>query len=354
MRKALLLAERGRGLTRPNPPVGAIVVRNGTMVGSGFHGKAGKPHAEVIALRSAGEKARGATLYVSLEPCSTWGRTPPCTDEILRSGVSRVVVSTLDPNPKHQGRGLSALKKAGIEVVSGVCEESGREMIKAFSKWIATGKPYLTLKMGMTLDGKIADYRGVSKWITCRESRAAVMRLRRKADAVLVGGRTARIDNPSLQSKGPNRKQLYRIIVDSSGLLPLSASVLNDGNAQNTFIVTTSRCSMRKRGSYEAKGARVLEISGSRGHVSLTRLFQYLGRLGLLHVLCEGGGQLAGSLVNSGLVDEYIFFVAPRILGGKAIPVTAGPGMTLPLSRHLGFIGFEKVGKDIMIRAVPR
>jgi len=353
MLRALALAHRGEGATRPNPPVGAVVVRRGADVGAGYHHRAGGPHAEVLALRAAGKRARGATLYVTLEPCITWGRTPPCTDAVIASGVTRVVVATRDPNPKHAGRGLALLRRAGIRVTEGVCGEEARRLIAPFAKWITTGRPYVMLKMGMSLDGRIADLHGKSRWVTGEQSRQRVRQLRAGADAVMVGQRTACLDNPSLLPS-PNNCRLHRIVVDSAGQLPLSARVLNDGHAGQTIIATTARCAEARRNGYQAKGAQVWTFKGAGGRVPLKKVLQAAGKMGLLHVLCEGGGELAGELIKAGLVDEYAFFVAPMVLGGKGVPAVGGKGWPLQNAPGLVFLGCEQVGNDILLRAVPR
>ena len=308
MRKALALARRGEGITAPNPPVGAVIVCRGREIGSGFHRKAGGPHAELAAIESAGSKVKGATLYVTLEPCSTWGKTGPCTAAIIDRGIARVVVAVRDPNPRHSGKGLRELTKAGVEVCKGVCFAESSRLIAPFSKWITTGRPYLTLKMGMSLDGKIADSSGKSKWITCAKSRQFVRDLRRRVDAILIGRRTACIDNPSLQCRPTRADDPYRVIVDSAGSVPLHSNVLNGGNIQKTIIATTERCSRVKRNRYKRKGARAWKLPLAAGRVSLPALFLRLGKTGVLHVLCEGGGELAYELIRTRLVDECLFF----------------------------------------------
>jgi diaminohydroxyphosphoribosylaminopyrimidine deaminase / 5-amino-6-(5-phosphoribosylamino)uracil reductase len=356
MRRALSLASRGEGKTRPNPPVGAIVVKNGRAAGNGFHKKAGGPHAEVIAIRDAGRRAKGATLYVTLEPCSTYGRTPPCTDLIIESGIARVVIAMRDPNPRHNGRGIVRLKKAGIKLVEGVCSAEASQLLAPFAKWITTRRPYLTLKLGMSLDGRIADAAGKSKWITGEKSRALVQALRCRSDTVLVGGRTARVDDPSLLCRSGRSPGLVRVVVDSSGKLPLNSVVLNDGGAAQTIVATTRRCTEKQRQRYARKGATVIVLPNDKdGHVSVKSLFTDLGRLGLLHVVCEGGGELAYSLINAGLVDEYLIFLAPRLIGGhKSVPAIGGQGWMLRTAPELAFKDCERVGDDFVIRAVPR
>jgi diaminohydroxyphosphoribosylaminopyrimidine deaminase/5-amino-6-(5-phosphoribosylamino)uracil reductase len=336
MRKALRLARRGEGGTRPNPPVGAVVVRRGRVVGHGFHRRAGEPHAEALAIRSAGPACRGATLYVTLEPCCTTGRTGPCTEVILRSGIRRVVAAVRDPNPRHCGRGLALLRRRGIEVVEGVCAAEAARLLAPFRKWITTGRPYLTLKMGTTLDGRIADARGRSRWITCPASRSAVGDLRRRVDAVMVGGDTVRADDPSLLPPADgSREGPLRVVVDSRGRVPAGARVLTDGRADRTVVATTSRAGLAAEGT------------------SLAWVLRRLGSEGVLHVLCEGGGRIARSLVRAGLVDEFLFFVAPRLLGGDGVAAVAGPGWALQKGPRLRFVEVRRVGADVMVRAVP-
>jgi len=354
MNKALALARCFEGHTRPNPPVGAIVVSDGKAIGTGSHSKAGKPHAEIKALESAGTASRGATLYVTLEPCSSRGRTEPCTKAIIEKRIARVVAAVKDPNPRHRGRGLSILKKAGVNVCVGVCAGESEKLIAPFSKWITTGKPYVTLKMAMSMDGRIADSKGSSKWITCGKSRNLVRALRQRVDAVLVGRRTACIDDPSLLCEERLQSDLYRVIVDSSGRLPANARVLNDSHVKHTIIALTDACSRRKQRIYASKGAQVWELPAADGHVSLKALFRRLGKMEFLHVLCEGGGELANGLIHARLVDEYLFFVAPIIISGrKSAPVLAGRGWALGSGPRVRFAAPETAGNDILIRARP-
>lgn len=357
MNKALQLAKKGEGLTSPNPPVGAVIVSDNKIVGRGYHSKAGGPHAEIVALKSAGNKSHGATLYVTLEPCSTTGRTPPCTASLISSGLRKVVVASKDPNPLHNGRGSSILKKAGIIVQDGVCKEKADELIRPFQKWITTGLPFLTLKMGISLDGQIADYKGESQWLTCEKSRVAVQDIRSKSDAILVGARTAKIDNPSLLLKGTlykNRVNPLRIVVDSSGQLNGNERILRDNFASRTIIATTSACSKTKIKRYQDRGADVWIIPASKDGVSIPLLMSRLGKHGVLRVLCEGGGCMAHSLVKAQLVDEYVFFVAPILLGGtQSVPVIGGKGWPLKSAPLLKYIEITRKGSDIMIKAVP-
>jgi diaminohydroxyphosphoribosylaminopyrimidine deaminase/5-amino-6-(5-phosphoribosylamino)uracil reductase len=352
MQRAIALALKAEGQTRPNPPVGAIVVRQGRMVGSGYHRYAGGDHAEIHALRAAGAKVGGATLYVTLEPCSTHGRTGPCTQALLDAGLCKVVVGCLDPNPAHRGRGLTRLRRAGVDVVRGVLEPEAKALIEPFSKWMRSGKPFLTLKLGMTADGRIADRRGNSKWITSSASRAEVQKLRKRADAILVGTTTALRDNPSLSYRGRRSQPLYRILVDASGRLPLSSTVLNDDHVEQTIIAVTGACTRRRQAAYLAKGADVWVIPGGARRVSLSRLMTRVAEKGLLHVLCEGGGEIAEDLLRRDLVDCMKLFMAPKILGGRASsPAIGGKGWLLAQAQGIRFTGCERIGPDLMITA---
>jgi diaminohydroxyphosphoribosylaminopyrimidine deaminase/5-amino-6-(5-phosphoribosylamino)uracil reductase len=354
MRQALALARRAEGLTRPNPPVGALVVKHGRIIGSGWHQGAGTPHAEALALSAAGAHARGATLYVTLEPCCTQGRTPPCTGAIIAAGIKTVVAAIRDPNPRHRGRGFRQLRRAGIEVIEGVGSEEARELIAPFARWISVGRPYLTLKLAMTLDGKIADYRGLSKWITSPAARREVQALRRRADAILVGAGTVRADNPNLLPRPAHGRRPWRVVVDSRGELEDHYQIFQPPGAARTIVATTRHCPENIRARRRAAGAQVWALPIAAGRVSLPTLFRRLGALGLLHVVCEGGGELAAALIRARLVDEFWFFVAPRILGGKtAIGAVGGPGWPLPSAPELVFTERRRVGRDLLIMARP-
>jgi len=353
MRRALELGRRGEGRTRPNPPVGALIVRDGQVIGEGWHRRAGDPHAEIEALAGlAPDQTAGATLYVTLEPCSTQGRTPPCTDAILRSGIARVVVSAVDPNPKHRGRGLRLLARHGVAVSRGVCRREGEALLAPFAKWVTSGLPYLTLKMGMTLDGRIADHQHQSRWITGTAARGEVRQLRRRVDAILVGAHTAMRDNPSLRWSARAALNPKRIVLDARGELALDAKVLTDGQGANTIIITAAAVPAARRAAIEATGARLW--TGGRGRrVNLRLLLARAGEEGLLHVLCEGGGELAAQLVREDLVDDYWFYVAPLFLGGGGVPVLGGPGWRLADAPPLAITDVRQVGRDVLIRALP-
>lgn len=352
MARALALARRGEGLTRPNPPVGAVVVRGGKPVGEGWHHAAGRPHAEALALRAAGPKAKGATLYVTLEPCSTFGRTPPCTDAILRSGIRRVVVGARDPNPRHRGRGLSLLRRNGVAVIEGVLGGEARELIVPFAKWITTGRPYVTLKLGMSADGKIADIRRRSRWITGPAARRDVQALRRTADAILVGAGTVLADNPSLLPRPARGRRPFRVILDARGRVPASARVLNDSERSRTIMATTRRCSAQCVREWRKRGAQIWVLPGTSA-VSLPALMRRLGKSGVVHVVCEGGGEVAAALVRARMADAIRFYVAPLILGGKsAVGAVGGAGWRLAGAPRLRFTGCRRIGQDIVIEAV--
>ena len=317
-----MLAEKGVGLTRPNPPVGAVVVRDGQVVGEGWHRKAGGPHAEVIALRRAGALARGATLYVTLEPCSTWGRTPPCTDRILESGIARVVYAVNDPNPSHAGRGRKVLAKAGVAVTSGVCTSRAGDLLQPFRILMTKGRPMISLKLAVSLDGRIADAQGRSKWITGSKARDWVQARRREVDGILVGAATIRADDPSLLSRPPRGRMPWRIVLDGTQPLSLHHHVFADGRGDQTLLITHHDQADRLR-KLRALGVTVLPTPrGVRGY-SLKRVTRSLGRLGLLHVLCEGGGQLAAGLIRAGLVDRCLWMTAPIMIGHTGSPSVA-------------------------------
>lgn len=353
MQRALALARRGEGLTRPNPPVGAVVVRNGRVVGEGWHRKAGGPHAEVYALRQAGARAAGATLYVTLEPCSTWGRTPPCTEAVLNAGIRRVVAAVQDPNPAHAGRGLRGLRQRGVDVSSRLCEAEARDLLAPFAKWILTMRPFVTLKMGMTLDGRIADASGGSRWITGPAARRKVLALRQRVDGIMVGAGTLRKDNPTLRPNPSRGRAPWRIILAPDGRVPPESRVLSDGHAGQTLIVISRLAPASRATALERTGARVLRAQTKGRGLNLDAVMAELGRMGLLHILSEGGGEVAASLIAAGLVDEYLLFVSPSFLGGSGRAVVGGQGWSMENRPRLVFASVERCGPDIMIRAKP-
>ncbi len=354
MARTFALARRGEGRTRPNPPVGAVVVdAAGRPAAEAWHRGVGRPHAEAAALAAAGDRARGGTLFVSLEPCSTWGRTPPCTERILAAGVRRVVYGVRDPNPDHDGRGLRRLRRAGVAVERGGDAAEATALVGPFGRWVRTGRPWLTLKLGATLDGRIADRTGRSRWITGPEARRRVQALRRSADAILVGAETARRDDPRLGPRPALGRRPWRVVVDSRGRLPPSLRLLCDGRAGETIVAVTAACPAAVRRRLAAGGARVWVCRARGGQVSLPDLARRLGRLGLLHVLCEGGGRMAASLLRAGWVDAVAWFAAPRLIGGDGTPALAAPGWPLRGAPRLRFTRVERLGADLLIHATP-
>ena len=352
MRRALALARLSEGCTRPNPPVGAVVVRDGRKLGEGRHQCAGCAHAEVEALDACRGSVAGATLYVTLEPCCTQGRTPPCTERILREGIKRVVVGCRDENGCHCGRGLEILARRGVEVVYGVCEDEARELVLPFFKHITSGLPFVTLKLALTMDGRIADRKSSSRWITGEAARAEVQRLRRRADAVMVGAGTVAADSPSLLCRAGGGEKLMRVIVDGRGAISPAARVLTDPAAGRTIVATLPAAAAAKAEAWGRHGAQAWTFAPDKaGRIPLRRLMRRLGEAGCLHVLCEGGGHLAGALHDAGLVDEYCFFYAPAVLGdARAVSGVAGTGALLNNMCRMRFVDVRRVGEDVMVR----
>lgn len=323
MRRALALARRGIGKTSPNPCVGAVVVRGGKIVGEGWHRRAGEAHAEVNAIAAAGRARPGvpATLYVSLEPCCTWGRTPPCTAAIIHAGIQRVVVAATDPNPRHRGRGLQVLRRAGVEVVRGVLATEATALNAAFNQWIATGQPLVTVKTALSLDGKIATRTGDSQWITDEAARREGHRLRAQVDAVMVSAGTVRRDDPALTIRhGIRGRQPWRVVVDGRGRCARSARLFTDALRHRTIVVTTALAADSWKRALALRGVTVLVVKGDGEHVQLPALMRAVGGLEITSVLVEGGGDFVGALLAEKLVDRVAFFYAPKIIGGQDAP----------------------------------
>lgn len=355
MKRALGLARKGEGLTRPNPPVGGLLLnRKGACVAEAWHKRAGGPHAESQLLRQAEKGAKGGTLYVTLEPCSTYGRTPPCTEAILQAGVKRVIVGCQDPNPEHAGKGLRTLLRRGVEVTTGVCKLEAQALIEPFACWIERGTPFVTLKLATSLDGRIADASGKSKWISGTQARAEVQALRRRVDAILVGSGTLRTDNPLLLPRPLYGRKLYRVILSTNCALSPSSKVFTDGQPERTLVVTTKRAPSSKRLALARTGAEVLIVSERRGQPSLKATLRLLGKRGLLHVLCEGGGEVAASFVQQKLVNEVWLFLAPLWIGSeRAIPGLQGVGWSLASAPRLNIHETRQLGDDLLVRARP-
>lgn len=347
MERALALAALARGRTSPNPLVGCVVVKDGEIVGEGYHEKAGKPHAEVMALRDAGDVS-GATVYVTLEPCCHEGRTPPCVDLLMERKPKRVVAAMEDPNPKVAGRGIEALREAGVDVSVGLLEDQARHLNEAFIKYITTGMPFVIAKCGMSLDGKIATRTGDSRWVTGEESRKRVHELRNQVDAILVGSRTVMLDNPSLTTRLPQAatKDPVRVILDSSEYLSEDRKVFRiESNAPTWIAVAEQR---------EIEGVdEVITIPKGPGGLDMEFLMRELARREITSVLIEGGGTTHASAFEAGIVDKVMFFIAPKIVGGReAVSAVDGRGSeTMADAVALERMMAIPVGNDILIEA---
>jgi len=327
MKIALKLAEKAKGDTTPNPLVGAVIIKNGEIIGKGYHKKAGTPHAEIHALNAAGNKAQGATLYITLEPCCHTGKTPPCVNEIIKQKISRVVIAMSDPNPLVNGKGIKILEDSGIQVTAGLLENQAKAMNEIFIKYITTKLPFVTLKAATTIDGKICTKTGDSKWITNEQSRQYVHKLRYYHDAILVGINTIIADNPYLTCRLKNKPIVcpLRIILDSTLKIDLLTNVLQDKYKEKTIIATTERASSDKVKQLRELGINII-IAGST-KVDITELFNILGKMEITSLLIEGGSTVYTSIIEENLIDKIILFIAPKIIGGKnALTLIEGDG----------------------------
>ncbi len=355
METALKLAKKGRGFTSPNPMVGAVIVKDGKIVGKGYHKAVGEAHAEVNALDDAGIFAKDSTLYVTLEPCNHTGRTPPCTGKIIGAGIKRVVVAASDPNPDVRGGGIDYLKKSGINITTGVCEAEAKKVNEVFEKYITTKRPFVTLKCASTLDGRIATRTGDSRWVSGSESRKFVHRLRHASDAVMVGIDTVKKDDPSLTTRidinGKKGVDPVRIILDSHLSISENAKVLQHDSISDTIIITDTDVSRESKAEIENKGARIFESPSKDGMIDLYMLMERFGAEGITSLLIEGGSRVNASALASGIVDKVLFFYAPKILGGNdGVPVCTGPGPDLMSGCILAKdINIHRFGDDIMI-----
>jgi diaminohydroxyphosphoribosylaminopyrimidine deaminase/5-amino-6-(5-phosphoribosylamino)uracil reductase len=351
MEEALALAKRAAGRTSPNPLVGAVIAVDGRVVGRGFHARAGEAHAEIVALRDAGERARGATLYVTLEPCAHAGRTGPCTEAVIAAGIRRVVVAMVDPDTQVNGRGIARFRDAGLHVEVGLLEAQARWTNEFFIKHRRTGMPFVTLKWAMSLDGKTAAEPGRPTTITGDEARRFAHTLRDTYDAVLVGVGTVLADDPQLTCRIPAGRHPLRVVADSRLRTPRDAKVVRDVSQARTLIVTTSAAPRERVEELRAAGAEVLVQPYADDRVDLRALLEELGRRGLLSVLVEGGGTLNASLLAGGLVDKVIALVAPTLLGGARAP-TPVDGVRLPgldPGIRLSSLAVHAVGDDLAI-----
>jgi diaminohydroxyphosphoribosylaminopyrimidine deaminase / 5-amino-6-(5-phosphoribosylamino)uracil reductase len=347
MDEALRLAAKGSGWTNPNPMVGAVIVKAGKIIGRGYHRRAGGPHAEIEALLEAGAGARGATLYANLEPCSHFGKTPPCTEAIINTGIKRVVCSAIDPNPQVQGKGVARLKLFGISVSIGVRRTQARSLNEAFFVFHEKQRPFVAFKCAMSLDGKLATRTGDSKWITGEEARAFARNLRCAHQAILIGVNTVIADNPHLGARTKRMKDPVRIIVDSHLRIPERARVLRDSNV---IIATTSVASKTKMKRLENRGIRILTFKGAR--VPIIKLLVELRKLGIISVFVEGGGEVLGSFIDAKIVDKAYIFYAPILVGGTRAHFIGGGGIG-GIADALRFkrMSAHTIGRDVLIIA---
>lgn len=342
MRRVLDLARKGYGRVSPNPMVGALVVKDGVVIGEGYHQGPGKPHAEVLALEEAGAQAAGATLYVNLEPCSHFGRTPPCVDKVISAGITKVVCSMEDPNSLVAGRGFKKLAASGVEVVPSFLGREARRLNESYIKFITAGLPFVTCKYAMTLDGKISTSSGQSQWISGEESHSQVHFLRKGSDGILTGVGTVISDNPRLTCRLPEKieRQPARIVVDTNLRIPLHSRVLTEDSSR-TIIATTEKSCPIQRERIKETGSEVLVVStDSEGRVDLKELIGRLGKQGISSLLVEGGPGLITSMFEAGLIDKFVVFVAPKIIGGNEAPAPVGG------------VGVERIGEAVVLEEV--
>ena len=351
MQQALDLAEKGRGWVNPNPLVGAVIVKEGRVLGQGYHTAYGKPHAEREALAACQEDPQGATLYVNLEPCCHYGKTPPCTEAVIESGIQRVVVGSLDPHDKLAGKGVQALKEAGLEVKVGVLEKECQHLNRVFEKFIVSHRPYMVAKYAMTLDGKIATRTGASRWVTGPEARQRVHQTRHALSAIMVGVNTILADDSLLTCRLDGGMDPVRIICDSELRTPLDSQVVRTADQVPSYLATTCREADRQA-PYRDAGCGIIELGRRQGHLDLVELMTRLGEMDLDSVLLEAGGTLTWSALALGLVDEVHAYIAPKLFGGQAMSPVAGQGVETPdQAIQLESFAWSQVGKDVLIES---
>ncbi len=352
MKQALHLAKKGMGRTSPNPLVGAVVVKNGKVIGQGYHKKAGTPHAEIHALRAAGTKAKGATIYVTLEPCNHTGKTPPCTKAILEAGIARVVVGMVDPNPLVAGSGCRFLESQGVEVAGDVLAAECRAINRPFIKHISTGLPWVIMKAGCSLDGRIAVADGRCAWITGEESRREVHRLRDRVDAILVGVDTVINDDPSLTTRLSGRKgqDPLRVVLDSGLRMSPRAVMLHQESEAQTWVFCRAGADKKKSQALQDAGAQVVEIAEQGGRLRLQEVLLALGKEGHTSLLVEGGSAVHTSFLKEGLVDQVSLFMAPVFLGNESIPVVGDLAITdVAEGRRFHTSRVKRFGSDVLV-----
>jgi len=351
MKLAIALAAKASGATSPNPAVGAVIVKNNKIISSAFHRGAGFSHAEAKALKIAGKKAKGAKLYVNLEPCVHFGRTPPCCDAIIKSGIKKVIIAVNDPNSVNNGKGIKKLRGAGIEVVGGVLKEEALDLNKAFFKFITQKIPYVFIKAAQSLDGKIATYTGNSKWITSKPARNYVQKLRKNVDAVLVGVKTVIIDDPRLTCRLKKKKLMTKIIIDPCLKIPIQAKIFEE--AKKVIVLTKKTNKFYSKEKKLEKKAEIIKVGcNSGGNLNLHQALKEIAKRNIISLMVEGGGETIASFVEEALVDEMFIFVAPKIIGGRcALTSVEGRG-TAKIKAAPSFknFEFEKVGRDLLLK----
>lgn len=350
MRMALRLALKGAGRTSPNPMVGAVLVRGRKVIATGYHQRVGGDHGEIVALKRAGEKARGATLYLNLEPCNHQGRTPPCTLSLIQSRVKRVVVGMVDPNPLVSGKGIRRLRQAGIQVRVGLLQDECRKLNEAFSKYITRRIPFVILKLAVSLDGRIATSTGDSRWVTGSVSRRYVHQLRNRVDAVLVGAGTVLADDPKLTCRLPGGRDPWRVVLDGRLRIPLKAQLLRQRGPEKSIVVTGPRAPIKKVEAIRRYGARVWNLPLREGRIPFAAPLKRLGKMGLLSVMIEGGATTASWALKEGVVDKFFFFYAPKIIGGDGREVIDTLGVRkMSHCKKVRAMELKKLGKDFLV-----
>ncbi len=350
MKQVLCLAERGRGRTSPNPMVGAILVKEGKKVGEGYHAKAGEPHAEVLALEQAREKAKGATLYINLEPCTHYGRTPPCSPRVIEANVKRVVIGTEDPNPLVKGKGIESLIQSGLNVQVGILEKECQRLNEAFFKYIVTKEPFVILKVASTLDGRISTQTGDSKWITGEGSRRFVHQLRNVVDGVMVGIGTILKDDPLLTTRIRGGRDPYRIILDSHLRIPEEAKVIGESPSR-VIIGTTEAGAGEKMEGLKKKGVQILVLAAKEGRVDLKACLKRLGEMEIMTLLVEGGSEVNGSFFDERILDKFCLFLSPKWIGDREAPGIFGGQGVKNLEEAVGLkeVRVRKMGEDFLL-----
>lgn len=353
MERVIELAECGRGTTSPNPMVGALILKDGRVIAEGYHERAGEPHAEINALQNAREDVIGATMVVSLEPCNHYGRTPPCTEAIIAAGIKRVIVGMVDPNPKCAGAGIKRLRDAGLEVEHGVLAGVVEKQNEIFIKHITTGRPFVMVKTAVSLDGKIAEARGATTALTSADSREVVHRLRNEYDAIMAGIGTVITDNPLLTARPQEAeaRNPVRIIVDSRAKLPLSSAIVKTAREVRTIVAASTLAPASNVEDLKARGVEVIKLTSYDGAVDIELLLEELGKLGISSVMLEGGGNLIASFVKAGLVDKFMIFMAPKLIGERGVDFIGGK---LDAIKELRIDSVEHVGEDALIAAYPK